>query len=147
MIRRTALLALGLIGGGTVAVLVATGSATGTTGPQPFNPKGCTSGYVEGGVVDSWDGAASDLTVQQARANAETAMLRPDVVATATADLTADEQDRKVWTYHDASGASVAEVVLERAGNGWRLAGTQQCAPEGVAKIQENAPDVTKTAP
>ena len=131
--HRTRFVAPILVFGVAAGVLLTMSDATDRGGP-PFDSRDCTSGYVDGGVVDHGSTGSSD-TPQRARARAESALLRPDLHP-ASSSLTFDGADRKVWTYYDRSGATLAEIDLERAGRGWRPAGAQQCARDGVAQIQ-----------
>jgi hypothetical protein len=136
MVRTSLVLASILVMGASVGLALSTSVPSADTSSR-FDPRECTSGYTEGGVVD-YDGSESSDTVAQAQARGEGAMLRADLRGSRSA-LTVDARDRKVWTYYATTGASVAEIVMERAGNGWRLFSGQQCAPGGVASIQEGA--------
>ena len=73
-------------------------------------------------------------------------MLGADV-AQARSALTIDGRDRKVWTYYSAKDVAVAEVVLERSGEGWRALSAQQCAADGVEEIQHAATSAAKNRP
>jgi hypothetical protein len=142
--RTRLVLASILVLGASVGLAVSTADTPADTASR-FDARDCTSGYTEGGVVD-YDGSESSDTVAQARARGEGAMLRAEVRSSRRA-LTVDSRDRKVWTYYATTGESVAEIVLERAGNGWRPFSGQQCAPDGAASIQEGAVAPAKQTP
>ncbi len=68
------------------------------------------------------------LTVEQAKANAETGMILVTALGASSARLRIDQADRKVFTYYRADGGSVAELGLEQWGRGWRIVSIQKCA-------------------
>ena len=116
------------------------------TPAAPFGAANCKSGCVEGGTADSFAPSDSRDTVQRALARDERSMLGADA-AQARSALTIDGRDRKVWTYYSAKDVAVAEVVLERSGEGWRALSAQQCAADGVEEIQQVATAQPRTGP
>jgi hypothetical protein len=145
MARTTPVLASVLLIGAALGLVLSSSVEAVDRATAHFDPRDCASRYTEGGTVDYFGSESSD-TVAQALTRGEAALLRADLRG-AKSSLTVDAQDRKVWTYYMTTGASVAEIVLERAGDGWRMVSAQQCAPDGVAEIQEETAAPSKKGP
>jgi len=128
MARRLVLLAVGLVAGGALAAGLAASQATGQDTPRPFDGRDCPTGYSEGSQIDYSGEIDLGLTVEQARANAETGEIPMTALGASSARLRIDETDRKVFTYYRADGRTVAELELEQWGRGWRVVSSQKCA-------------------